>query len=211
MPTNRQKVYVSLKKDIMNGTLQSGEMIADRPLAEKYKVSRTPVREAIQQLRAEGFLEVEPNIGTRVATVEENRVAVTYELLGRIEQAGVEQLSNAVLGSLIEPLTQLNAEYQQAIDNSQWREAMIIDREFHQVLLRRSPSRYASKFADILRTQLQPTEIRYYQQQFPKKIAAVADHTALIEALNAEKVKKAGRLARRHRMKQARALDAFLE
>lgn len=86
---------------------------------------------------------------------------------------------------------------------------MIIDREFHQVLLRRSPSRYASKFADILRTQLQPTEIRYYQQQFPKKIAAVADHTALIEALNAEKIKKAGRLARRHRMKQARAWMRF--
>lgn len=210
MVTNRQRVYVSLKQDIMNGTLRSGEMIADRPLAEKYQVSRTPVREAIQQLKAEGFLEVEPNIGTRVAMVQEDRIPATYELLGRIEQGGVELLSNAVLPKLIMPLTQLNDAYRDAIEKSLWQEAMNIDREFHQVMLRRSPSNYASKFADILRVQLRPTESRYYQRQFPKKIEAVEDHAALIALLTNGKQAEAGRLARRHRMKQAKMLRKML-
>ncbi|WP_279403778.1 GntR family transcriptional regulator [Secundilactobacillus kimchicus] len=45
MTSNRQKVYQALRQAIITGELTSGEPIADRVLADRYQVSRTPVRE----------------------------------------------------------------------------------------------------------------------------------------------------------------------
>ena len=61
------KVYSALRRDILEMTFRPGEKLSEAQLAEKYHVSRAPVRDAIRSLEQEGLVEVRPQVGTIVA------------------------------------------------------------------------------------------------------------------------------------------------
>ena len=61
-----QKVSRILKERIIKGDLKPGEKLSENKIAEQLGVSRTPVREALQKLAAEGFVKVNPNLGMMV-------------------------------------------------------------------------------------------------------------------------------------------------
>ena len=67
-------VYQELLNAIYDGRLEPGQRLNDIALAEEIGISRTPVREAIQKLRAIGVVESEPNRFTRVAIVSPEQV-----------------------------------------------------------------------------------------------------------------------------------------
>ncbi|RXG63851.1 GntR family transcriptional regulator, partial [Candidatus Atribacteria bacterium 1244-E10-H5-B2] len=56
-----QKVYRVLKTEIVKGFLEPGTKLLENKIAEEMQVSRTPVREAMQKLVAEGFVKMIPN------------------------------------------------------------------------------------------------------------------------------------------------------
>ena len=58
-----ERVYQSLKRDIITGVHQAGEALSEKDLAEKYASSRTPVREAAVRLQHDNLLRVVPNRG----------------------------------------------------------------------------------------------------------------------------------------------------
>lgn len=68
-------VFEQILEAIHEGQLAPGEHISDTKLAEKYGVSRTPVREALQRLREIGVVEAAPNRFTRVAVVSPQETA----------------------------------------------------------------------------------------------------------------------------------------
>jgi len=59
----------AVRADIVAGVLQPGTRITEAALAERYGVSRVPVREALRGLEAEGFVESRPNVGSTVAAI----------------------------------------------------------------------------------------------------------------------------------------------
>jgi DNA-binding GntR family transcriptional regulator len=63
-----------LRLDVLSGRLASGERVSEISLAEQFGVSRTPVREAFNQLSLEGLLETNPNVGVRVAPVANDEI-----------------------------------------------------------------------------------------------------------------------------------------
>lgn len=65
-------VYSQLRGDILAGRLAADERLKIADLAERYSVSANPVREALQQLRGEGFVVTEPNRGARVRRIDED-------------------------------------------------------------------------------------------------------------------------------------------
>lgn len=65
-----EEIYRTLRREILLLTLSPGQQIAETELAERFSVSRTPVRSAIQRLRKEKLLEVYPQRGTFVAAID---------------------------------------------------------------------------------------------------------------------------------------------
>ena len=63
------KVYQVLKKEIVRGILEPGSRLSENKLAKEMHVSRTPIREAIRKLVAEGLVKTSPN---KKMTVSEN-------------------------------------------------------------------------------------------------------------------------------------------
>lgn len=59
-------LYTELREDILTGKLRSGEKLTEQKICNEYKVSRTPVREALRQLETDGLIENIPNRGAFV-------------------------------------------------------------------------------------------------------------------------------------------------
>lgn len=86
----RQQVYEALKRIILKGDLASGERIVETKLAKQLEVSRTPIREAISQLKKEKLIVSKPNGGFVVATLSVNDAAQLYDCRIALEQLSVE-------------------------------------------------------------------------------------------------------------------------
>ncbi len=79
--TGSQIVYDALRYAIISLTIEPGSVIEETSLCRQYKVSRTPVREALIRLSSEGLVELQPNRGARVATLQFIDVVDHYEAM----------------------------------------------------------------------------------------------------------------------------------
>jgi DNA-binding GntR family transcriptional regulator len=82
-----KKAYVGnwLREQIVAGSISPGTRITQIDIAERLNVSMTPVREALLQLEAEGYLVREPHVGVRVADIPRDRVEEVFPLRMRLE------------------------------------------------------------------------------------------------------------------------------
>ena len=79
MGTGANTVYEGLRDDILNLRLSPGENIQETPLEARFKVSRTPVREALIRLASEGLITLNPNRGARVSSIDISEMPQFFE------------------------------------------------------------------------------------------------------------------------------------
>jgi DNA-binding GntR family transcriptional regulator len=100
----RRAVYEEIQRRIVEGRLQQGERIFEDQLAHELDVSRNPVREALQALEAEGFVDLEPRRGARVAVISPERAKDLFELRealeGMVARLAASRRTDAQLGEL---------------------------------------------------------------------------------------------------------------
>lgn len=101
-----QEVANRLRQRIIEGDIAPGAKLNERELCEVMNVSRTPLREAIKMLAAEGLVELLPNRGAAVAQLDEQDVIDTFEVI-----AGLEGLSGELAAQRItaEELSEIRA------------------------------------------------------------------------------------------------------
>ena len=99
--TLMKSVYHSLKEDICNGVIKTGELLSEAQLAERLSVSRTPVREALAALENEGLVDIRRGIGASVKPITAGDLLHIYELRKVLEpmaaKTAVYHLTNAEL------------------------------------------------------------------------------------------------------------------
>lgn len=85
--TTVDEMIRTLADDIVNGILPPGEKLDELGLADRFGVSRTPVREALGQLSAMGLAERRPNRGCVVAIITDQRLTDMFEAMAELESA----------------------------------------------------------------------------------------------------------------------------
>jgi DNA-binding GntR family transcriptional regulator len=88
----RQQVYTSLLRLLLQGRWEPGARWNDSALAKELEVSRTPVREAMIQLEAEGLVACDPNRGFYIPALAREEAQEIYPILWSLEQLAVFQL-----------------------------------------------------------------------------------------------------------------------
>ena len=80
-----EEVLSKVRHMILQGELEPGSRIVERSLCERFKVSRTPLREAFKVLRSEGLVEILPNRGARVPTFRKREICDAMEIMAALE------------------------------------------------------------------------------------------------------------------------------
>ncbi|MCE0504104.1 MULTISPECIES: GntR family transcriptional regulator [unclassified Roseivivax] len=78
--TNYALIHNAIRDAILAGELKQGERMKVQGLAERYGVSTNPIREALQQLQAEGLIEMIPNKGARVRVIDRHQAESLFEV-----------------------------------------------------------------------------------------------------------------------------------
>jgi DNA-binding GntR family transcriptional regulator len=93
-----------LRELINHGDLAPGSRVRERILCQRFDVSRTPLREALKVLAAEGLVQLLPNRGARIAALEEHGLHDLFEVIGMLEaQAGrlaCERMSDSAIAEV---------------------------------------------------------------------------------------------------------------
>lgn len=96
------EILEALRADIISGELTAGSLLRQQLLAERFGVSRMPIREALYRLEAEGFISFTPNKGAMVAPVSAADLQEIYEMRVAAEtlalRLAVPELTNAQIG-----------------------------------------------------------------------------------------------------------------
>ena len=108
MPT-RVRVASILKKALFSGDYKSGDELSLTEIAEKLGISRTPVREAFQQLESEGLIELRMNKGAIVKPIDEKYIRDHYDLRTLLESEAAARAAQNGLPEAEALLTRLHA------------------------------------------------------------------------------------------------------
>jgi DNA-binding GntR family transcriptional regulator len=105
-----QEVAVRLRQRIVEGHLAPGAKLNERELSESLRVSRTPLREAIRMLAAEGLVALLPNRGAVVAQMSEQDVADTFDVIAGLEGQSGELAAQRITDAQLAEIRALNYE-----------------------------------------------------------------------------------------------------
>lgn len=148
--SKQQLAYQQLKKDLLNNTYPEGTVLAERKLCEIYNVSRSPIRNAIQQLTYEGLLTVVPGKGVTVAGFSIEDILEVYDLIEVLQLYAIRSLSSRIDAYFLGFLNTALVKMKQYIDEGNLTKASGCDRQFHQFLITSSSNkRLASMYEQL--------------------------------------------------------------
>jgi DNA-binding GntR family transcriptional regulator len=132
--STREQIYSLLIEEIIKFRLLPGDKISEKEISEKFKVSRTPVRESFIQLSQDGLLEIYPQKGTCVSLIDLNLVEEARFMREHLEvaviQLACENFPQEKLFSL-----EMNLKMQEmCMKEKNYEKLFQLDEEFHQTI-----------------------------------------------------------------------------
>ena len=192
-----------LRAAILSGELRPGEKLVAGPLAQRFTVSATPLREAIQRLAASGLIDIEPQRGARVAAASPRDAEEIYELRTLLDPLALrDSLAHSDDAHRAEIATAFSRMLRADPDAADFVEAFDRHAAFHATLLGRCRSRWLLRLTALLADHSQ----RYAFLAVNSGLGgvagghhdAVAEHRALRDAATAGNVDQAVALLTDH-------------
>ncbi|MFC8363097.1 GntR family transcriptional regulator [Streptomyces griseorubiginosus] len=191
----RGQILDALRTALMAGELRPGDVYSAPALGERFGVSATPVREAMQQLALEGAVEVVPNRGFRVVERGARELAELAEVRALIEVPVMVRLARSVSVERfaeLRPLAEATVRAASSGCRATYAEA---DRAFHRGVLALSGNEQLVQIAEDLHRRSQWPLVGGVVAEL---VADAAEHTALVDALIARDVDVVRGLVGRH-------------
>lgn len=171
-----------LRALIVEGGIAPGQKLNERELAEQLQVSRTPLREALKLLTAEGLVEHLPNRGAIAVRLSADDVAHAFEVMAALEGLSGELACARITGEELAELQALNFEMRAHHARRDLPAYYRLNAQIHRAINRAARNPVLSEVYDRLNAQLQA--LRFSSNFDTEKWnAAVRDHDAMIEAL----------------------------
>lgn len=191
------QVYSAIRDRITGGSLRRGARIHQEDLAEELGVSRTPVREALRRLAAEGLVEMRTNRGARVADVGQDDMQAAYAARLVIEPGAARLAAAQLPAGPVARMRSALAAQRRAVPNV--RRSFEANREFHIALVQASGNEYLLQFVQRLWVARIGEVIYERQSETPERMGLDADeHEQILLAIESGNGRRAESLTRRH-------------
>jgi DNA-binding GntR family transcriptional regulator len=189
-------VYRRLREDILSGRLAANERLVVSALAARYSTSTNPVREALQQLRGEGIVVIEPNRGARVREIDENFIRDTSEIEVLVEPYLTRWFVGVCTDADIASLEEIQAEIE-ALNFHDLKRNSELDTRFHRVIYDRHYNRHALEIWWRHREVLHAVT-KDFGVSLKRRSEVLRQHRALIERLKAQDADGAAAVVAEH-------------
>jgi len=192
------RAYDHLKRAVLDGTHPGGTLLTEGEVAEQLGVSRTPVREALLRLEAEGLLKLYPKKGALVLPVSAQEIADVVETRLLVEQHAVAKLAGALPEPLAARLEELLAEQRLHAAAGDLAAFAVADRCFHAEIVRAAGNRILAQLYDQLRDRQLRMGVATMHAE-PSRVAKnIEEHAEILDALRGAGVGEAKAAVSRH-------------
>lgn len=148
-----QSIGDQLREEIHDGRLPAGSRLRETDLAERFGVSRGPIRDALSELAREGLVEDLPRRGTFVSSLTESDLEEVYVIRRALEEAAVRLVVAKASDADLEQISQALVEVEAAYGRDDLAAAWDVDMAFHRSYCRLSGNRRLLALFDDLASQ----------------------------------------------------------
>ncbi|WP_211367215.1 GntR family transcriptional regulator [Pseudonocardia kunmingensis] len=201
----RDIVGDQIRSHIFSGAFPPGSRLVERELAERFDVSRLPVREALRVLQNEGLVENLSSRGIVVKTLTERDVIELFDIREALEVLAVRLAAARVADNAPHKLRHYVNEAQQAIARGAPDAAHAANSQFHDEIIALSGN-------ELLQSMLEPLlgRLHWLFRQIPDFERLSAEHDELCSAIEAAEPERAAEVARAHVLSYRRLTLAHL-
>jgi DNA-binding GntR family transcriptional regulator len=206
-----EHAYRLIRSRILDNVYPAGYRALEREFAESLNLSRTPVREALLKLQAEGLIELIPRHGARVLPVSALAMREIYEVLTALESMAAEIVTRRHPSPAeLQPLSDASRAMTAALKNDDLDAWARADEQFHRRLLDLAGNSILTQTVQQLwdrahRARMVTLRLR------PKPVHSTREHNAIVDAIRAGDPEQTVRLYRAHRQRASIELIAILE
>lgn len=201
--------YEILIAEIQQGRLKPGTRIREVELAERFGISRTPIRDAILKLESDGLLVHEPRKGAVIKTLGHREVVELYEMREVLEGTAALHAAQHASDVEIAELEELNILMRDAAADPQ--RVSDINRQFHSVLYYCAHNRYLIDALKNLSNSIALLGGTTLQAE-ARTLSAYAEHSKIVDKIKLRDGQAAQEAAREHiRASQAERLKLLRE
>jgi len=203
--TNTDRVRTEIESRIVAGLLAPGTTLDEARLSKMFEVSRTPVREALLQLSAEGFVKIVPRAGIYVIRLSDHELAELIETLAYTEGICARLVVQRLTAEHTASLRQLQEDGEQALKNGDLIAYSDYNKAFHERLYASCGNTYLSRQILQIRKRINP--YRHDQAKSAERMArSLNEHGRLVAALIANDEESAMYEATHHILSASRDL-----
>ncbi|MBW2001723.1 MAG: GntR family transcriptional regulator [Deltaproteobacteria bacterium] len=191
------QVFEQIKEMIVRGEIPAGKRMIENEIAKSMGISRTPVREAVHKLEAEGLLDPLPKGGYVVRGLDISDIEEIFEIRSILESFASYLAAQRHKNKEIVPLEKKMEEFQKHLDKHDLKELARINTDFHELLYALSKSPRLVKMIHNLRDEI------YFLRKIILQSVDMArlsnkDHKEIIKAIKKREAKKVENLMRDH-------------
>lgn len=203
--------YSMLKDEILSNRMPPGFQAPEPEIAARLGMSRTPVREALIRLQAEGLVELIPRRGARVLPIRAADMREIYDIFTSLEpDAAAAVARTRPTAAQLQPLTDATSAMEQALDANDLDAWARADDQFHRYLLHLQGNR---RLGDILETLFDQAHrarmITLRLRDIP--VQSTQDHRDILDGLRTGDPDRTYAMFRAHRARAAAELMNILE
>lgn len=209
---SKVNAYEELRKLLLGGEVRPGQRLSHRSLAKDLGLSRSPVREALLALEAEGLIEHRPQSGVYLREVSPRELEELYDMREIIEPYAAERAARMADTAQLEQLRGTCEEFAEIVkrrDLNRWLDApenrrylSTLDRDFHTTILIASNNRIARRFfenAQVLSLVVSWNFMKADSATLAARaIPTAKEHREIYEAIRKREPAKAAKLMRAH-------------
>jgi len=179
----REQIYQYLRDAMQTGKLAPGAALNLNEISQKLGISKTPLRDALIKLEAEGFVTILPRRGVMVNKLTLEDVRELYDILGALEASVVLDVFHQITPDLIRKMKQLNQEQRAALDSEDYGRYYRLNLEFHGVFLDLCQNKTLMHLITPLKQRLYDFPRHRYNVEWEKRNCA--EHDTFIEFIEA--------------------------
>ena len=192
-----QQVRDELEDDIVNGRMRPGEQVQIEQLVARFGVSRTPVREALQQLGISGLVAVQPKRGTFVAQVGIPELIQMFEVMAELEALCARLAARRATKTMMEEVEAALSACEVQCAAEALNDYYYANEQFHQLIYQACGNPFLVQQTLALKNRLKP--YRRLQLQMRNRMAqSLQEHREMVKALHMGDADTAARVTRDH-------------